>query len=141
MGLNNFTTSTGVAEFTDVEADSLGLPSGYTITEDAGDLVITDTDGTIVLRRIDNGSWSFEGNTVEAGQVGTSSSPVDVEADSINANQLGTSTNPVSVEADSINTSQSITENGQDVISSPDDDYEIQKDGTDGTGIINFKTV
>jgi len=25
-------------------------------------------------------------------------------------------------------------------ISSPDDDYEIQKNGTDGTGIINFKT-
>jgi len=26
------------------------------------------------------------------------------------------------------------------VVSSPDDDYEIQKDGTDGQGIINFKT-
>jgi hypothetical protein len=50
-----------------------------------------------------------------AGQVGTSSSPVDVEA-------------------------ATIIENGQDVVSSPDDDYEIQKDGTDGQGIINFKT-
>lgn len=53
---------------------------------------------------------------------------------------IGTASSPVDVEAASINTSQSITENGQDVISSPDDDYEIQKDGTDGTGVINFKT-
>jgi len=50
-----------------------------------------------------------------AGQVGTASSPVDIEA-------------------------ATIIENGQDVVSSPDDDYEIQKDGTDGQGIINFKT-
>jgi len=50
-----------------------------------------------------------------AGQVGTASSPVDIEA-------------------------ATIIENGQDVVSSPDDDYEIQKDGTDGPGIINFKT-
>jgi hypothetical protein len=33
-----------------------------------------------------------------------------------------------------------ITESGQDVVSSPTKDYEIQKNGTDGNGIINFKT-
>lgn len=40
---------------------------------------------------------------------------------------------PLTVEGD-------ITENGDDVVSSPDGDYEIQKNGTDGAGIVNFKT-
>jgi len=44
-----------------------------------------------------------------AGQVGTSSSPVDLEANTITFPNLS-------------------------------DSYEIQKDGTDGQGIINFKT-
>jgi len=33
-----------------------------------------------------------------------------------------------------------ITESGNDVVSSPDGDYDIQKNGTDGAGVINFKT-
>jgi len=53
---------------------------------------------------------------------------------------IGTASSPVDVEAATINATQSISENGQDVISSPDDDYEIQKNGSDGQGIINFKT-
>jgi len=85
MGLNNFTTATGAAEFTDVDLDSVSLPSGYEIGEDAGDLVVRDTNGTTVLRRVDGGNWSFETNTVEAGQLGTASSPVDVEANDVNA--------------------------------------------------------
>jgi uncharacterized spore protein YtfJ len=85
MGLNNFTTATGAAEFTDVDLDSVSLPSGYEISEDGGDLVVRDTSGTIVLRRVDGGNWSFETNTVEAGQLGTASSPVDVEANDVNA--------------------------------------------------------
>jgi hypothetical protein len=44
------------------------------------------------------------------------------------------------VDVADLNANGSITENGQDVISSPDDDYEIQKDGTDGSGVINLKT-
>jgi len=44
-----------------------------------------------------------------AGQVGTASSPVDLEANTITFPNLS-------------------------------DSYEIQKDGTDGSGIINFKT-
>jgi len=44
------------------------------------------------------------------------------------------------VDVADLNANGSITENGQDVVSSPDDDYEIVKDGTDGQGIINFKT-
>jgi hypothetical protein len=77
MGLNNFTTSTGAADFTDVNLDSANFPSGYTIDEDGGDLVVRDTTGTVALRRVDGGNWSFAGNTVEANQLGTSSSPVD----------------------------------------------------------------
>jgi hypothetical protein len=44
-----------------------------------------------------------------AGQVGTSSDPIDVEANTISFPNLS-------------------------------NDYEIQKDGTDGSGVINFKT-
>ena len=44
-----------------------------------------------------------------AGQVGTSSDPVDVEANTISFPNLS-------------------------------NDYEIQKNGSDGTGVINFKT-
>jgi len=44
-----------------------------------------------------------------AGQVGTNSEPVDVEANTISFPNLS-------------------------------NDYEIQKNGSDGTGVINFKT-
>jgi hypothetical protein len=83
MGLNNFRTTSGVAEFTDIEVDSLGLPSGYEIDEDNGDLVVRDTTGTVALRRVDGGNWSFAGNTVEANQLGTSANPATVESDNI----------------------------------------------------------
>lgn len=33
-----------------------------------------------------------------------------------------------------------LTNQQQDVATSPDGDYEIQKDGVDGAGVINFKT-
>jgi hypothetical protein len=56
------------------------------------------------------------------------------------AGQVGTSSDPVDVEANTITAANSITENGNDVVSSPDSDYEIQKNGTDGSGVINFKT-
>jgi hypothetical protein len=45
-----------------------------------------------------------------------------------------------SLTTDSLTVLNSITENNQDVISSPTKDYEVQKNGTDGNGIINFKT-
>jgi hypothetical protein len=115
MGLNNFTTSTGTADFTDVNLDSTNFPSGYTIDEDAGDLVVRDTTGTVALRRVDGGNWSFAGNTVEANQLGTSATPATVESDSINnsgtveTNQVGTSANPATVESDQITNSGQVT--------------------------------
>jgi hypothetical protein len=84
MGLNNVSSSGEDAVFTDIEAESLGLPSGYTINEDNGDLVVRDTTGTVALRRVDGGNWSFAGNTVEANQVGTSATPATLESDNIN---------------------------------------------------------
>jgi hypothetical protein len=104
-----------VAEFTDVDLDSVSLPSGYEISEDGGDLVVRDTSGTVALRRVDGGNWSFETNTVEAGQVGTASNPADVEAAQVNANQLGTASNPANVEGFDINAQNSLTLNGDPV--------------------------
>jgi hypothetical protein len=91
MGLNNVSSSGEDAVFTDIEAESLGLPSGYTINEDNGDLVVRDTTGTVALRRVDGGNWSFAGNTVEANQLGTSANPATVESDQItNSGQVTT---------------------------------------------------
>lgn len=39
-----------------------------------------------------------------------------------------------------LDTGGRITQDGNDVVDSPDGEYEIQVDGTDGAGIINFKT-
>jgi len=56
------------------------------------------------------------------------------------AGQVGTDSNPVDVEAYTVVADNTMTESGNDVVSSPDSDYEIQKNGTDGSGVINFKT-
>ena len=44
---------------TPVEGESFGLPSGFSIDEENGDLVIRDTDGTVAMRRAD-GTWELE---------------------------------------------------------------------------------
>jgi len=72
--------------------------------------VIRDTSGTIVLRRVDGGNWSFEGQTVDVSAI--------TSLTTINADNLAT-------------VRDGANESG---------DYQIQKDGTDGTGVINFKT-
>ena len=44
---------------TPIEGESFGLPSGFSIDEENGDLVIRDTDGTVAMRRAD-GTWELE---------------------------------------------------------------------------------
>ena len=47
------------SENTPIEGESFGLPSGFSIDEENGDLVIRDTDGTVAMRRAD-GTWELE---------------------------------------------------------------------------------
>ena len=49
---------------TPVEGESFGLPSGYAVDEENGDLVIRDTDGTVAMRRADGGAWQLEGSDI-----------------------------------------------------------------------------
>ena len=49
---------------TPVEGESFGLPSGYSFDEEGGDLVIRDTDGTVVMRRADGAAWQLEGSDI-----------------------------------------------------------------------------
>jgi len=111
-------------------------------TEALAEAVVSELDtGTVVDDKI---VVSRRGLTALIGAgLGTSALSmlgVDKASAQTAAGQVGTSSSPVDIEAATITASNSITENGQDVISSPDDDYEIQKDGTDGSGVINLKT-
>jgi len=56
------------------------------------------------------------------------------------AGQVGTASEPIDVEAHDLNAQNSLTDAGDAVVSSPSADYQVQKDGTDGSGVINFKT-
>ena len=49
---------------TPVEGESFGLPSGYAVDEENGDLVIRDTDGTVAMRRADGTAWQLEGSDI-----------------------------------------------------------------------------
>ena len=49
---------------TPIEGESFGLPSGYSFDEENGDLVIRDTDGTVVMRRADGAAWQLEGSDI-----------------------------------------------------------------------------
>jgi len=62
------------------------------------------------------------------------------EASAQAAGNIGTASDPIDIEAYDLNAQNSLTDAGDAVLSSPDADYEVQKDGTDGTGVINFKT-
>jgi hypothetical protein len=108
MGLNNFTTATGPAEFTDIEAQSLGLPSGYEVGEDNGDLVVRDTNGTIALRRVDGGNWSFESNTVETG-------PLVAESADVTNQVTSNSVDTASLDSDEITNSGQVQTTDLDV--------------------------
>jgi hypothetical protein len=133
MGLNNFTTSTGAADFTDVNLDSANFPSGFTIDEDNGDLVVRDTTGTVALRRVDGGNWSFAGNTVEANQLGTSSQPVDLEARILDTDQA-TVRNETLVSVSS-NTNQSVAANNVTVVQLD----QVKKDERNEFDTANFQ--
>ena len=53
----------------DPTADSWGLPSGYKIDEDGGDLVARDTNGNVVLRyNDDGGQWETNSISTECAQ-------------------------------------------------------------------------
>ena len=52
------------SENTPIEGESFGLPSGYSFDEEGGDLVIRDTDGTVVMRRADGAAWQLEGSDI-----------------------------------------------------------------------------
>jgi len=111
-------------------------------TEALAEAVVAELDtGTVVDDKIvvsRRGLTALMGAGLGAGAL--SMLGVDKATAQQAAGQVGTSSSPVDIEAATITASNSITENGQDVVSSPDDDYEIVKDGTDGQGIINFKT-
>ena len=49
---------------TPIEGESFGLPSGYAVDEENGDLVIRDTDGTVAMRRADGAAWQLEGSDI-----------------------------------------------------------------------------
>jgi len=129
----------------DTDTDALAAEVAAELDADTSELaraVIKELDtGTVVEDKI---VVSRRGLTALIGAgLGTGAlSMLGVEKASAQtaAGQVGTSSEPVDIEAATITASNSITENGQDVVSSPDDDYEIVKDGSDGTGVINFKT-
>ena len=52
------------SENTPIEGESFGLPSGYAVDEENDDLVIRDTDGTVVMRRGDGAAWQLEGSDI-----------------------------------------------------------------------------
>ena len=71
---------------TPVEGESFGLPSGFSIDEENGDLVIRDTDGTVAMRRAD-GTWELESDLAlnENGISGVGA----FDSESVNTETLG----------------------------------------------------
>jgi hypothetical protein len=84
------------------------LPSGYEIGEDNGDLVVRDTNGSIALRRVDGGNWSFEGNTVETGALQADSADV---TNQVTSNSVDTA----NLQSDEITNSGQVTTQDLDV--------------------------
>jgi len=86
--------------------------------------------------------------TQQVGTIGTAGSPVDVEAEDISASDT-TATANLSVSSAVISSlnldNNDITNldqlNGDALVTSGEtNDFEVQKDGSDATGVINFKT-
>jgi len=102
-------------------------------------------------------SGSASAGTGQVGTIGSASSRVDVEAEDIDVsdtisttdlNVSGTVTS--SLDLDSNGITSLATLNGDNIVtvrdpadlndSNTSQDYQVQKDGTDGQGVINFKT-
>ena len=93
-------------------------------------------------------SGSASAGTGQVGTIGSASDRVDVQAEDIDASDT-VSTTDMSVsgkvtsnlDLDSNAISNLATLNGDNLVTSGEtSDYEVQKDGSDTSGVINFKT-
>jgi len=94
---------------TPIEGQSFGLPAGAELGEDNGDVVIKDSNGTIILRRNETASeWQFEGtdlsgiNAIDASSATLDSGTIATESTDANAlvrfSQLSDAANIVTVQ-------------------------------------------
>jgi len=91
-------------------------------------------------------SGTASAGTDSVGTIGTSNDPVDVVledasgVDTISGTSIDIS-DLRSLSGSNISVSGLDSINGDDLVTSGENqDYEVQKDGSDGSGIINFKT-
>jgi hypothetical protein len=96
----------------------------------ADDISVGST-ATVTNLKQDGDDYTINNLTVNGTATG-----VKQNGDDFNGNGVSTFSNISSLQVDG-----TITENGtDDVLSSADGDFSVQKNGTDGTGVINFKT-
>lgn len=118
-----------MADETDPDPDTEALAEAVVAELDTGTVV---DDKIVISRRM---AILVATGTVSAGALlgyGTGSASADV------VGQVGTSSDRVDVFAGDVNLN---TIDGKNVVSSGEStDYRIEKNGTDGSGVINFKT-
>jgi hypothetical protein len=129
----------GSSDFSNL--DSLGV-SKLSLTSTDPDTVPTgQLEGDSI--RLDDGNDTIDSGELHCGRVIIDDRANQLSipnAAGLDNRGLNIATPDSELEAEKVIARSSITENGQDVLSSPDGDFEIQKNGTDGNGIINFKT-
>jgi len=93
-------------------------------------------------------SGSASAGTGQVGTIGSASSRVDVQAEDIDVSDTTSTTDlnvsgtvTSSLDLDSNGITSLATLNGDNLVTtSESSDYEVQKDGSDSSGVINFKT-
>ena len=81
---------------TPIEGESFGLPSGFSIDENSGNLAIRDTNGNVVAEWDEtNAQWDFANNTLNNVDALNSNSVSTVEATITGTFEGGTSSNPL----------------------------------------------
>ena len=86
-------------------------------------------------------SSQLEGNTTEQVRSGTTKSDVGLgDVDNLSASDIRSGTTKFDVDLGNVLNKEQLGVDEKASDSALWDGYEIQKDGTDGTGIINFKT-